>query len=53
MDEGSGESQEQQLAQDLSNDPSGQNNELKGKIFSTTILVPSLRNLLYSFLKTS
>ena len=40
MDEGSGESQEQQLAQDLLNDPSGQNYE--GKIFST---VPYLRHL--------
>ena len=36
MNENSGQSQEQQLAQDLLNDPSGQNNESKGKIFSTT-----------------
>ena len=42
MDEGSGASQEQQLAQDLLSDPSGQNNESKGKIFST---VPYLRHL--------
>ena len=55
MDEGSDERQEQQLAQDLLNDPSGQNNESKGKIFSTTYHTCAIFNkkpaLLFSFFK--